>query len=589
MCDTSEPLCTPERVELEAQDCGFGNVVCDTQKAFKTAMYELGDQIIAGTKQVLASVGTSWLHTPRIDVVNGSSAPGQTPSPLDVGVQAGEQAGGASITTVLEWVMWIALGICVLSLIVAGVRMAWHARGGEAQQHADRLGTILFATILISGGTGLVTGVMRSGNSMGSTGVAFIQNATWWYTVAFGMVGVFVAGIKMAWEQRADAGKDLLRSLLTLMTVSAIGLSVISYLQFAGDEYAKWIIGKSLECQPATGACFADKLILMMFVPGAGGLGIIMVIIFAIIALLVSVIQIVLLIIRNGLLIILAGVLPLSAAATNTAVGKQMFSKVTGWIIGFLLYKPVAATIYAAAFKIAEGPPENAPIEKIILATLTGITLMIMSLIALPAMMSLIVPAVGNVTGGGGGAAGVAAAALPTGAMMLSKGSGGGGGSAGGAGKGPSGAAAAAAGGGGASKGPSGNSAPAGGGNSGGGGAGSPATGGGPQGAQGGSQGSAAGGGGSEGSSNSSSSGGSSPSGAASGGDQGGGSPGASGGAAGGSTSGGPSGAENSASGGNSGSASAALMAAQAGVQAAQGAADEATGAGSEPDGSQQQ
>ena len=577
MCNESEPLCTPERIEAEAQGCGVGDVICGAQKAFKTAMYELGDQIIAGAKQMLASVGTVWLDTPRLEVVNGSSDPGQTPSPLDVGVHAGEKAEGASITTVLEWVMWIALGICVLSLILAGARMAWHARGGDSQQHADRLGTILFATILISGGTGVVAGVLRPGDSMGSTGVAFIQNSTWWYTVAFGMVGVFVAGIKMAWEQRADAGKDLLRSLLTLMTVSAIGLSVISYLQFAGDEYAKWVIGKSLECQPVTGACFADKLILMLFVPGAGALGIILVIVLAIIALLVSIVQIVLLVIRNGLLIILAGVLPLSAAATNTVAGKQMFSKVTGWIIGFLLYKPVAATIYAASFKLAAGAPENAPIGEVILSTLTGITLMIMSLIALPAMMSLIVPAVGNVTGGGGGAAaGMAAAALPTGAMMLSKGSGGG--SAGGGGsKGPSGASAASGAGGGGSKGPSGNAAPAGGGG----------PGGGPKGAQGGSQG--AGGGGSAGGGSEGSSGESSPSGAGSGGagsgagGQGGGDSAASSGAGAG---GGPSGAGGASAGG--GGAAAAMMAAQAGMQAAQGVADEATGAGGGPDGSQQ-
>ena len=93
MCNESEPLCTPERIEAEAQGCGVGDVICGAQKAFKTAMYELGDQIIAGAKQMLASVGTVWLDTPRLEVVNGSSDPGQTPSPLDV---SGAEHGGVA-------------------------------------------------------------------------------------------------------------------------------------------------------------------------------------------------------------------------------------------------------------------------------------------------------------------------------------------------------------------------------------------------------------------------------------------------------------------------------------------------------------
>ena len=562
MCEEQHPLCTPERIEFESKGCGIGDIVCESQKAFRTAMYDLGDQIVAGTKQALASVGTTWLNVPGIDVLHKSSSPGQTAKPLDVGVHAGEGITGSSITLVMGWVKWIALGICVLSLILAGARMAWHARSGDSQQHMDRIGAVLLATILISGGVGLVTGVLQPGDSMGTAAVAFIQNSTWWYTVAFGIIGVIAGGVKMAWEQRADAGKDLLRSLLTLLTVSGVGLSMISYLQFAGDEYAKWIIGKSLDCQPATGQCFADKLILLMFAPGVGTLGLIMVIIFAIIALLVSMIQIVLLIIRNGLLVILAGVLPLSAAATNTTSGKQMFNKVIGWIIGFLLYKPTAATIYAASFKLSQGQSGD-----VILSTLTGITLMVLSLIALPAMMALIVPAVGNVTGGGGGAAaGVAAAALPTGAVMLSKGGGG-------TGKGPSGAATAAGGG----KSPSGSSnssslAP-------------PNTanrrpGGGPSGASGGGS----SGGGGAGSSSGASGGSSSPSGAGSAGGHGGASSAASGGS--GASGSGPSGAGSSA-GGQGSSAAAAMMAAQVGIQAAQAGADEATGAGGEPDGSQ--
>lgn len=556
MCDPSlDKYC---RVIKKAIQCGFGDIVCESQKAFDSAMLSLGEQILDMCSKAMGSVAALWLNTPYLDVKNNSE------DPLSVGINPGEHAphtvdGVDVVNSALSWVMWIALGICVLSLLIAGVRMAWHARSGESQQHVDRLGAILFATILISGGVSLVTGVLQPGGSKGSTGVAFIQNATWWYTVAFGALGVIIGGVKMAWDQRADAGRDLMRSLLTLLVVSGIGLSMISLFQLAGDEFSKWVIGKALECPVVDGKCFHTKTLSTLLPSGEmEALGVIGMIFFGIIALLVTVIQIVLLIIRNGLLIILAGMLPLAAAATNTATGKQMFSKTTGWIIGFLLYKPVAAIIYAAAFKIPQDRSEP------LLALLTGITLMVMSLLALPAMMTLIVPAVGNVTGGGGGAAaGVAAAALPTGAIMLSKGNGGG--AAGGAGKGPSGAAAASVAGG---KSPSGNNAssswtppnaadrrPSG---------GLAATGGGSS------------GGGGAGSSTSAAGGSSSSSGT--------GSAAVSGGS--GASGSGPSGAESSTGGSNS--STAAMMAAQAGIQAVQSGADEATGAGGGPDGSQQ-
>lgn len=567
-----------------AIQCDWGDVFCESQKAFNAAMWDLGEQVLEMCSKAMSSVASLWLNTPYIDVKTDSE------KPLPIGVNAGEHAphaveGVNVVNSVLSWVTWIALGLCVLSLVIAGVRMAWHARSGDSQQHIDRLGAILFATILISGGVSLVTGVLQPGGSKGSTGVAFIQNATWWYTVAFGAVGVIVGGAKMAWEQRADAGRDLMRSLLTLLVVSGIGLSAISFFQIAGDEFSKWVIGKALECPTVNGDCFHTKTLSTLLPTNEmKALGVIGMILFGIIALLVALIQIVLLIIRNGLLVILAGMLPLSAAATNTATGKQMLSKTMGWTIGFLLYKPVAAIIYAAAFKIPQDHKEP------ILALLTGITLMIMSLLALPAMMTLIVPAVGNVTGGGGGAAaGIAAAALPTGAMMLSKNNSG----AAGGGKSASGAAAAASGG----QSPTGSSnspswAPPnptnrrpGGGPSGAGGSsgssGSPSGGSSPaSGSPGGSSGSAPSG--SSGSSSSSaapSGGGSSPSGAA---PSGGGSSSGGGSPSGGSS---PSGAAPS---GNDATTAAAMMAAQAGIQAAQSGADEATGAGGSPDGSQQ-
>ncbi|MGL5829022.1 MAG: hypothetical protein ACRC0L_05570, partial [Angustibacter sp.] len=114
-------------------------------------------------------------------------------------------------------------------------------------------------------------------------------------------------------------------------------------------------------------------------------------------ALITSLVQAILMVIRSGVLVILAGTLPLSAAATNTETGRNMFRKTTGWILAFILYKPAAALIYAAAFKLASTDPGS---DNGLIRSITGLTLMVTSILALPALLKLIIPAVGNVAGG---------------------------------------------------------------------------------------------------------------------------------------------------------------------------------------------
>lgn len=107
----------------------------------------------------------------------------------------------------------------------------------------------------------------------------------------------------------------------------------------------------------------------------------------------------------------LAGTLPLSAAALSTPAGKAWFKRSVGWIIAFLLYKPAAALVYASAFSLTAN-------AKDLLSVLSGLMLILLSVFALPALMRLAVPMVAAATGGGGGELAVAGvgAALATGA-----------------------------------------------------------------------------------------------------------------------------------------------------------------------------
>ncbi|MGC5301772.1 hypothetical protein, partial [Escherichia coli] len=87
-------------------------------------------------------------------------------------------------------------------------------------------------------------------------------------------------------------------------------------------------------------ACFGNNIATLLALttnPATGGLGALLIIILGLIAILATAFQIVLMIARGGMLVILTGILPLSAAATNTEMGKGWFKKNVGWLVAFIL------------------------------------------------------------------------------------------------------------------------------------------------------------------------------------------------------------------------------------------------------------
>lgn len=65
--------------------------------------------------------------------------------------------GFEKFTDVLGWVKWIALGILVVALIIAGVRMAFGAGRGEGGEHASRIGWVLGGVMIVSGAVAIVS------------------------------------------------------------------------------------------------------------------------------------------------------------------------------------------------------------------------------------------------------------------------------------------------------------------------------------------------------------------------------------------------------------------------------------------------
>lgn len=241
--------------------------------------------------------------------------------------------------------------------------------------------------------------------------VSMVNSELMVWTVTLAVLAVIVGGIRMIWEQRGAPLKDLLRSLVTLTLVTGLGLGVISILVIAADAFSAAIIQRSTD-----GKGFAESMSLLV-VTGQTGVGVFILIVLGLIGLLASLVQVVLMVVRSGMLVILAGILPTTAAFTNTEMGKQWFQKAVGWTIAFILYKPAAAIVYSVAFLLM-GKSSG---QDALITSITGFTLMIVALFALPALMRFVTPMVGAVASGGGAGAGAAVGAMATGAVSLGR------------------------------------------------------------------------------------------------------------------------------------------------------------------------
>ncbi|MFJ5978433.1 hypothetical protein [Pseudarthrobacter oxydans] len=242
--------------------------------------------------------------------------------------------------------------------------------------------------------------------------VAAVNSELMPWTLALAVLAVILGGIRMIWEQRGAPLRDLLRSLLTLTLVSGLGLAVISILVIAADAFSVAIIERSTD-----GKGFAQSMSILVMT-GQTDVGVFILIVLGLVGLIASLVQIVLMVVRSGMLVILAGILPTTAAFTNTEMGRQWFQKALGWTIAFILYKPAAAIVYAVAFLLMG----NTSGQDALVGSITGFALMIVALFALPALMRFVTPMVGAVASGSGAAAGAAVGAMATGAVSLGRG-----------------------------------------------------------------------------------------------------------------------------------------------------------------------
>ncbi|MEU8677802.1 hypothetical protein [Streptomyces sp. NPDC048560] len=257
-----------------------------------------------------------------------------------------------------------------------------------------------------------------------------VNNQTQWVVIYTAVGSLIFAAIRMAIERRGEAGTTALKGLFRVILVAGAATTVVTMLARLSDRYADFLFDEAVHeqlrqnvgCQDSTGI---ESFLLLVL---------------AFLLLIAAILHTILLYIRLGVMIVLLGTLPLAAAASMTDWGNGWWRKHIGWMIAWLLYKPAAGLVMYAGSAMIANDQANGIQERI-----AGIGVMLLSAVALPALLKLIVPATAALGGGNGVGEGVSAVggAVASGAKSVASG----GGSAGGGGpagkSGPSGAPSA--------------------------------------------------------------------------------------------------------------------------------------------------
>lgn len=259
------------------------------------------------------------------------------------------------------------------------------------------LNTLNAMTFWLKPGTPQLLGTEHGDSWTNSGTVEFLQSNLLSVTAAVFAVAVLVAGMRIAWEQRARPLQELLKAVVTFVVVGAAGTATLQVLASWSDSFSVYVIDQvagGIKLQSAFGGTSPHELFattMPAFVAIMTGLAVIV----------ASAVQIVLMLVRTAMLVLLAGAFLLAAAATNTEIGRAWFKKFCGWSLAFIAYKPAAALVYAAAMKMAHDQASSA--SDGVVQAMGGMMMLLLAIFALPALMRFMVPVTAAVAGGSAG------------------------------------------------------------------------------------------------------------------------------------------------------------------------------------------
>ncbi|MFH8445976.1 hypothetical protein [Streptomyces sp. H23] len=299
----------------------------------------------------------------------------------------------------------------------------------------DPIGKIieLVADAILAGAISVFGALTLSVPTLSATGTSAAQaisGQTQWLVVYLAVGSLLFACARMAIERRATAGTTALKGILRVIVVAGGATTIAMAAAGVADSYAQHLFNAgAANVLDNVGACSDGSEISEAF----------LLLILSFLLLIAGIIQTILLYIRLGVMILLLGTLPVAAASSMTDWGGGWWRKHIGWMIAWLLYKPAAGLVlYAGTELITASSSEGSAVNE----RIAGIGVLLLSAVALPALLKLVVPATAALGGASAysGAWQAVGGALASGARSLGGSGGGSDGDDGGGRTGPSGA-----------------------------------------------------------------------------------------------------------------------------------------------------
>lgn len=226
---------------------------------------------------------------------------------------------------------------------------------------------------------------------------------------------------KIAMQRDRDSVLGGAFGFIRVIFFSGAGLGAIALLLQFGDVVSPWLV------QNISGGTFEDGIGQLTggtsAVVSGESVGILVCLLVLLpLALLGALLNMMFVIFSYGMVVVIAGLLPLAAAASFTEKGNHQLQKIIGWIIALVLFKPVAAVIYGVGIAmmrgITGGVTGDQPGGQTVMQMLYGVVIIGAASFALPALLRIVAPAVAAGSRGvGAGELAMGAAVVATGAM----------------------------------------------------------------------------------------------------------------------------------------------------------------------------
>src|SRR5690625_1214575 len=267
-----------------------------------------------------------------------------------------------------------------------------------------------------------------------SEAVSGLQGNLSYFVWVFGLLGFLVGVGKLAITQDPRSSAISIGGQIFRMIIAGgVYMTAIPLLLDAGDATSLWLLEQAHGDQAeASFSSLMGSSAALMSLSGAAFL--IYVLLF-----LGAIVNFVFMLFRNVMFLLLSVFIVVLAASSGTEAGQQAWRKANGWLLALLLFKPVAAAIYALGFRLMNQGSTSEGADELVdglVSSLTGLLVLVLASLALPALIKFVVPAAATGSGAfSGGAALGATAGVAAGAAVVA--------ATGGAGAGAAGAGAA--------------------------------------------------------------------------------------------------------------------------------------------------